>query len=53
MIKSLIELLQKRRRRKIFLIFRGQKRDTRNINSSIVSNIMNRIILKTSLTMII
>lgn len=48
MIKSLIELLQKRRRRKIFLIFRGQKRDTRNINSSIVSNIMNRIILKTS-----
>lgn len=48
MVKSLIELLQKRRRRKIFLIFRGQKRDTRNINSSIVSNIMNRIILKTT-----
>ena len=48
MIKSLIELLQKRRRRKIFLIFRGQKRDTQNINSSIISNIMNRIILKTT-----
>ncbi|MDZ7819428.1 MAG: FtsK/SpoIIIE domain-containing protein [Aliarcobacter sp.] len=48
MVKSLIELLQKRRRRKIFLIFRGQKRDTRNINSSVVSNIMNRILLKTT-----
>lgn len=48
MVKSLIELLQKRRRRKIFLIFRGQKRDTQNINSSIVSNIMNRILLKTT-----
>ncbi|MCT7471039.1 FtsK/SpoIIIE domain-containing protein [Aliarcobacter cryaerophilus] len=47
MINNLINLLQKSRRRKIFFIFRGQKRDTQNINSSVLSNIMTRIIMKT------
>ncbi len=48
MINNLINLLQKSRRRKIFLIFRGQKRDTQNINSSVLSNIMTRITMKTT-----
>lgn len=48
MNKYLVDLIQKSRRRKIYLIFRGQKRDTTNINSNIISNIMNKIILKTS-----
>ncbi|WP_323590583.1 FtsK/SpoIIIE domain-containing protein [Aliarcobacter butzleri] len=47
MINNLINLLQKSRRSKIFFIFRGQKRDTQNINSSIISNIMTKICLKT------
>ena len=48
MINNLINLLQKSRRSKIFFIFSGQKRDTQNINSSILSNIMTKICLKTS-----
>ncbi|NMD01017.1 MAG: hypothetical protein GYA62_15040 [Bacteroidales bacterium] len=48
MNKYLVDLIQKSRRRKIYLIFRGQKRDTTNINSNIINNIMNKIILKTS-----
>lgn len=47
MINNLINLLQKSRRSKIFFIFSGQKRDTQNINSSILSNIMTKICLKT------
>ncbi|MCT7494020.1 FtsK/SpoIIIE domain-containing protein [Aliarcobacter cryaerophilus] len=47
MINNLINLLQKSRRSKIFFIFSGQKRDTQNINSSILSNIMSKICLKT------
>lgn len=47
MINNLINLLQKSRRSKIFFIFSGQKRDTQNINSSIISNIMTKICLKT------
>ena len=46
--KILIDIIQKSRRRGIYLIFRGQKRDTNNIDSGIVSNIMNKILLKTS-----
>lgn len=48
MNKYLVDLIQKSRAAKIYLIFRGQKRDTTNINSNIISNIMNKIILKTS-----
>ncbi|WP_323658562.1 FtsK/SpoIIIE domain-containing protein [Aliarcobacter butzleri] len=48
MINNLINLLQKSRRSKIFFIFSGQKSDTQNINSSILSNIMTKICLKTS-----
>lgn len=48
MINNLINLLQKSRRSKIFFIFSGQKSDTQNINSSILSNIMTRICLKTT-----
>jgi ABC-type dipeptide/oligopeptide/nickel transport system ATPase component len=48
--KILINLLQKSRRSKIFFIFRGQKRDTQNISSSILSNIMNKIRMKTTNT---
>lgn len=48
MINNLINLLQKSRRSKIFFIFSGQKRDTQNINSSILSNIITKICLKTS-----
>lgn len=48
MNKFLVDLIQKSRAAKIYLIFRGQKRDTTNINSNIISNIMNKIILKTS-----
>lgn len=48
MINNLINLLQKSRRSKIFFIFSGQKSDTQNINSSILSNIMTKICLKTT-----
>jgi hypothetical protein len=48
MINNLINLLQKSRASKIFFIFAGQKADTQNINSSILSNIMTRICLKTT-----
>ena len=48
MINNLINLLQKSRRSKIFFIFSGQKRDTQNINSSVLSNIITKICLKTS-----
>jgi ABC-type dipeptide/oligopeptide/nickel transport system ATPase component len=48
MIKNLNKLLQQSRRRKIFIIFRGQKRDTENISSSVLSNIMTRITMKTT-----
>ncbi|MFY9104182.1 FtsK/SpoIIIE domain-containing protein [Aliarcobacter cryaerophilus] len=48
MINNLINLLQKSRRSKIFFIFSGQKRDTQNINSSVLSNIMTKICLKTT-----
>ena len=44
----MIDIIQKSRRRGIYLIFRGQKRDTNNIDSGIISNIMNKILLKTS-----
>lgn len=47
MINNLINLLQKSRRSKIFFIFSGQKRDTQNINSSVLSNIITKICLKT------
>ena len=46
--KILIDIIQKSRRRGIYLIFRGQKRDTNNMDSGIISNIMNKILLKTS-----
>lgn len=48
MNKILIDIIQKSRRRGIYLIFRGQKRDTTNIDSNILGNIMNKILLKTS-----
>lgn len=48
MIDIMINLLQKSRAAKIFLIFSGQKRDTKNLDSSIYSNIITKICLRTS-----
>ena len=48
MINNLNKLLQQSRRRGIYIIFRGQKRDTENISSSVLSNIMTRITMKTT-----
>lgn len=45
---NLVNLIQKSRSQGIYLIFAGQKRDTTNIDSNIINNIMNKILLKTS-----